>query len=198
MSTERLLQIASPPLSASSPAREACPDTQLGEQLWKVLSRRNGFYALESALHVYPAADSRHPPLAWLNAYEDLTAGLHFFGEDIFGNQFVLRGDRVALFDAETGVIEEVARSLEEWAERLLSDDYWTGWSLAHQWQMQNGPLEPGHRLLPKLPFVLGGQFTAENLYSVAAAEGMNYRAGIALQIRGVPDGADITLKISP
>jgi hypothetical protein len=200
MSIERLLGIASVPLSTSLPAREACPDTPLGQQLWQLLSRRNGFYALESALHVYPAVSGEEGAQdilsTWLRSYEDLTAGLYCFGEDVFGNQFVLCNDSIALFDAETGATEEVAQSFEEWAACLLDNDYWTGWSLAHQWQTQNGALRLGDRLMPKLAFILGGQFAIENLSASNALDGMKSRACVALQIRDLPDGTDITLSV--
>lgn len=140
MSIERLLGIASLPLSTSLPARETCPDTPLGQQLWQLLSQRNGFYALESALHFYPAVGGEEGAQNILRilqeSYGDLATGLHCFGEDVFGNQFVLSDNSIALFDAETGATEEIAQSFEEWAACLLDNGYWTGWSLAHQWQM--------------------------------------------------------------
>lgn len=201
MSTERLLEIASPALSTSLPAREIYPDTPLGQQVWELLSRRNGFYALESALHVYPAVSGEKGTLHILRtlqeSYRELITGLHCFAEDAFGNQFVLEGDTVAFFDAETGTTEKMAHSLEEWAACLLNDNYWTGWSLAHQWQTQHGPLKPGERLMPKIAFTFGGQFTVENLYASNALDGIRFRAYVALQIRDVPDGADITLSVS-
>ena len=125
-----------------------------------------------------------------------MATGLHFFGEDVFGNQFVLCDDSIALFDAETGATEEIARSLEEWAACLLDDGSWTGWSLAHQWQTLNGSLKVGLRLMPKLAFIFGGEFTVENLYASNALDGMKFRAHVALQIRDVPDGTDVTLSV--
>jgi hypothetical protein len=200
MSIDRLLGMASPPLSTSLPARETCPDTPLGQQLWQLLSRRNGFYALNSALHVYPAVSgeegAQHILRTLQGAYGDLAAGLHCFGEDVFGNQFVLCDDSIGLFDVETGETEEITRSLEEWAACLLNDDYWSGWSLAHQWQTQHGSLKPGVRLIPKRAFILGGQFTVENLYVLNALDGIKYRACIALQIRDLPDGTVVKLSV--
>jgi hypothetical protein len=57
-----------------------------------------------------------------------MTAGLFFFAEDVFGGQFAVTDDRVVTFDPETGVIVEIASSLEGWANVLLADpEFYTG-----------------------------------------------------------------------
>jgi hypothetical protein len=96
----------------------------------------------------------------WRSAYGDLTNGLLFFAEDIFGDQFCLTGaaSGVFRFDAERGETESIADSLEGWADRILSDyRVETGWPLASEWQAKHGSLELGMRLQPKIPFVYGG-----------------------------------------
>jgi hypothetical protein len=50
-------------------------------------------------------------------------------------------------------------------------------------------------RLLPKTPFVCGGKYQLDNLYSVEEVKGMQFRASIANQIRDLPDGSDVVLK---
>ncbi|MBH3414533.1 SMI1/KNR4 family protein [Pseudomonas putida] len=120
-----------------------------------------------------------------------------FFAEDVFGGQFCIKDSKVYTFDPETGSLEYLADDIESWVQMLLSDyEVLTGYPLAHQWQKQNGQLPAGKRLLPKVPFVLGGEFVLDNLYLADAVEGMKFRADIAIQIKELPDGAQIRLNI--
>ncbi|HKJ51573.1 MAG TPA: SMI1/KNR4 family protein, partial [Gammaproteobacteria bacterium] len=67
---------------------------------------------------------------------------------------------------------------------------------LAHQWQVIHGQLPARKRLVPKIPFVAGGEFSIENLFLIDAVEGMKYRADIAIQIKDLPDGTQVKLNI--
>lgn len=177
----------------------------LAEQLLDMLRRRNGFYALESALHVFSTHSSENgigicewnESGLWRSDYKGLADGCLFFAEDVFGGQFCIKDSKIYSFDPETGSLEYLAHDIEGWARILLSDyEILTGYPLAHQWQKQNGQLPAGKRLLPKMPFVLGGGFVLENLYLADAVEGMRFRANIASQIKELPDGAQIKLNI--
>lgn len=174
-------------------------------ELAELLRRKNGFYAFESALHVFPShstdavtgLDVWNAPDCWRDAYDDLCEGCFFFAEDVFGGQFCIRDDRICSFDPETGDVEPMADGLEGWAARVLEDyPVLTGYPLAHQWQVAHGPLEMGKRLVPKLPFVGGGDFTLENLYVLDAREAMRQRGELAVQIRDLPDGATIRFEV--
>lgn len=196
---EKLVSIGSGSLAAG-------PLAGVPEQLLPLLELSNGFYAFESALHVLPAGapDGELPGLGewnsatlWRDAYQELAEGMFFFAEDIFGGQFALRGNEVVSFEPETGEVEVLAGDIEQWAAAVLADyELLTGSGLAHEWQRGHGALAPGTRLLPKRPFVLGGEFTVDNLYQLPAVEGMRLRGQLALQIRDLPDGATIQFKI--
>lgn len=199
-----LLSVASPPLCTTSPSMPVV-ETGVGallDELQKLLSLRNGFYALGGALHVLPAAstgltlDFWNARETWRFAYEGLADGYFFFAQDVFGNPFALHETGVLLFDAETGATELVAPTVAEWAENVRNDDYWSGCSLAHAWQSQHGSLAQEHRLLPTQPFVLNGAFEVSNLKAVSALEGMRFRGHLATQLRDLPDGAAIQLSI--
>lgn len=170
-----------------------------------VLELRNGFYAFESALHVFTSsAHEQEIDLAawnsdglWREAYADLAANCLFFAEDIFGGQFCVKDGKVQVFDSETGSTEHFADTIDGWARKILDDyEVATGWPIANAWQRQNGALSAGKRLMPKIPFVLGGEYTIENLVQLDAVQAMRFRADLALQIRDLPDGAQIKLKI--
>ncbi|MCT8342872.1 MULTISPECIES: hypothetical protein [Photorhabdus] len=72
-----------------------------------------------------------------------------------------------------------------------------TGYYLAHSWQKINGPIQSGYRLIPKVPFVAGGEYKLENLYLARSFEAMRIRANFALQIRNISDGESIKIGIT-
>jgi hypothetical protein len=201
---EKLLGLASPPLAATPSDGIRGMSGRLGSDLYDLLRRANGFYAFESALHVFPSRTSDrmsielwNDPDLWRQEYADLAEGLVFFAEDVFGGQFVLSDAGVGAFDPETGDITPIGSDLVTWATALLGDhEVLTGYPLGHEWQRRNGPLPEGQRLLPKIPFVTGGAFEIDNLYAADAVEGMKARGNLAMQMRDLPDGAKITYRI--
>lgn len=207
-SLNSLLSNASPPLSkhpAQLPLSLRGLAGSLADELLMMLGQRNGFYALESALHVFPTHSTQeefgltdwNEDALWRTAYRGLADDCLFFAEDIFGGQFCIKANRIYTFDPETGELSYLADSIEGWAAAVMNDhEILTGYPLAHQWQEHNGPVPARKRLLPKVPFVLGGEFKIENLYLVDAIEGMKFRADVAYQIKNLPDGAEIKLNI--
>lgn len=208
-SLEKLLLNASGSLSEDKPEIQAqlieCAGT-LAEQFCGMLRQRNGFYAMESALHVFPTHSSPHQlgisdwnaNALWRSRYKGLAEGYLFFAEDVFGGQFCIKGSEIYTFDPELGGLEHLAENIEQWAQTLLRDyEVLTGYPLAHQWQKQNGRLPVGKRLVPKVPFVLGGEFTLDNLRLIDAVEGMRLRADLAVQIKDLPDGAQIRFGVA-
>lgn len=199
---ERLLSIAGPPLG---PAVSDIAGVA-NEELVELLRRSNGFFAFESALHVLPSEPAAagqmtvqlwNDPDLWCGGYGDMSEGLFFFAEDVFGGQFAFREGRVVSFDPETGHVEDLASNLESWAELLLADyEMLTGYPVAHRWQERQSVLPAGKRLLPKRPFVLGGGFEIENLYALDAVNGMGLRAELAVQIKNLPQGASVRFNI--
>jgi hypothetical protein len=207
-SIEKLLSFSSEPLSGQ-PVTINLPDFggygQLGEQLLSLLRNKNGFYAFESALHVLPAAVyekemtlSRWNAFGlWRHEYGNPADNMLIFAEDAFGDQFCLSEGKICSFDAETGEVKTLASSFEERARRILREhNVLTGYPLMHQWQTEQGALPIGTRLMPKIPFVLGGQFALDNLYTIAAVSGMRTRGNLAKQIKDLPDGAQVEFRI--
>jgi len=90
-----------------------------------------------------------------------------------------------------------MAESLESWAAEILGDyKFRTGYPLAHDWQLRNGVIADGTRLVPKRPFVLGGDFSVDNLYVLDSVRGMRLRADLAAQLRDLPDGATVNYRV--
>lgn len=203
----KLLEIGSAALAVGKPdlswaTTGAVSGALLGE-LAQVLGVKNGFVAFESALLVLPSrrADGVpglaewNDPKGWLRHYDRLKSAAVFFAQDAFAGQFGITEANVIRLNPETGETTPVADSLEDWAGRIL-DEYnmETGWSVAREWQRAHGPLVPGHRLLPKRPFVLGGDFVPENLVAMSATDAMEKYGSLYRQVRDIPDGRTATI----
>ena len=204
MSLSKLLEIASGPISpheASSPAMHHTLGTS-GQQLLDLLKTRNGFFAFETALVVLPthgdmiALDIWNQSDSWRHYYQDcLPPSSICFAYDIFGCQFCIGRLGVVSFNPETGETEPYAPTLDGWASNLLEnyrED--TGWPLAHDWQIQNRQILPTERLLPKKPFVLGGDFEVHNLVVVRSDIAMQKYAHLYRTVRDATDGSVIEL----
>jgi hypothetical protein len=202
-SLEELLKISSTAICHDAPSLSSEPHFNAAEcrPLLEWLKHKNGFFAFEGALHVFPAGcqnnvmdlERWNQKESWKAGYGEVANNYLFFAEDVFGGQFGLRAGRIYRFDPETGDAEEMAADLEGWSTRLLDNyEYETGYPVAHEWQVVNGPLAPGNRLMPRKPFVVGGGFNLENFYAIEAVHGMKLRAILARQIQGLPDGTSI------
>jgi hypothetical protein len=205
---EKLLTISSDPLASTTPTNfELMTNYSLGPELLRMLERKNGFYAFESAPHVFPATSETlngaslaewNSDTLWRNDYGDLTSGLLFFAEDVFQDQFCLSSSGVLRFKAATGGTNLMTDSIENWAKIILRDyDRETGWRFASGWQAENGSLPPGKRLMPKIPFFLGGSYSMENLWAGDALEGMRLKADLATQTRSLPDGTEVRIVLA-
>jgi hypothetical protein len=204
---KKLLSISSEPLSGKP---EHMPEFlkayALGPELFSMLQGKNGFYAFESALHIFPIRcdstdetdlETWNSDTLWRNSYRDLAQGLLFFAEDIFQDQFCLSMQSIVRFKAETGESVFMADSLENWADLILSNyRLETGWPFIHEWQSQHGPLPRGKRLMAKRPFFLGGEYSPANFWAGDSLEGMRFKADLAMQTRNLPDGSKIRLHI--
>ena len=178
----------------------------LADELLGMLRIKNGFYAFESALHVFPTHQTPDEPSLrqwnaaslWRAAYPAMPDDCVFFAEDIFGGQFCTWDGEFHSFEPETGELQYIANDIENWAKAILSDyPFLTGFEFAHRWQESNGSIPPGKRLLPKMPFVMGGEYSIENLYVADSIEGMRFRGNIASQIQDSPDGTPIKFEIT-
>lgn len=204
---QKLLSIASPALIDAPPMLGAKLTKLLGKRLDELLAllrERNGFYAFESALHVFPATtkaglmdlEQWNSDELWRSTYGAMVDRCVFFAEDVFGCPFAIRDDKVLSMDPENGELEEIGDDLESFASHILADfEVATGQPLAHEWQTMRGPLAPGRRLFPGIPFVLDGPYEVENLRDVDAAQAMRFRGKLAVQLKNVPPGAKVEFK---
>ena len=207
-STNKLIDLGSAPLvpgPALLPMRPHDVDGGLVGEWLNMLDCANGFYCFESALHIFPSRTiganlgltEWNEAKTWRHEYQRLDRGGIFVAEDVFGDQFCLLKDAIYTFDAETAQLTEIARSVGEWAEKMVTDfESFTGFPVGHRWQSTHGALAASHRLVPKTPFVLGGSYEIENLYACESVAGMRVRGNLAMQIADVPDGTPIDYRV--
>ncbi len=201
---KKLLEISSDSISTKEPVIKieiVGTSKELFQQLINILKKKNGFLVFESALRFFPADPTLakreitrwNNPDVWIGFFDGMAAGAIFFAEDVFGSQFCIVGDEIRSFDPETGEMEFISYSFEDWAKEILEDyEALTGYPIAHEWQETYGVLDYDKVLAPKYPFVLGGEFELNNMSSMDAVKAMLFRADLAKQIRDLPDGAEI------
>jgi hypothetical protein len=166
----------------------------------------NGGYFWSGALLVRPLEPAPQAPSTveawnarelWTGRYGDLCVDTVFFAEDALGVQFGSRRGKVVTFDPEIGEVSDISDSAEGWCWALRRDpEYLTAFPLLVAWEREDGTLEPGSRLVPKQPFLLGGDFVADNVVAKPDVDGMLIRAGIWDATKDIPDGQRVTIQI--
>lgn len=49
---------------------------------------------------------------------------------------------------------------------------------------------------MPKTPFILGGEYSLDNLYVGNPLEGLSFKAEMAMQTRNLPEGTKVRLRV--
>lgn len=197
---EKLFEISSP----STGEGQTTVGEWLPPELRRLLDHKNGFFAFEAALEVFPLTESSksysirewNKDSLWRCYYGNLMPHGNCFAQNIFGDQFIY-SDAIYQFNPETAELSFIARSIEMWAKIILDDyNFFLGYGIAHDWQKLHGAIPFYHRLVPKIPFVLGGEYDVDNLDAFGSSEGMIARADLAVQLKNIPDGSKVTFSI--
>lgn len=169
------------------------------------LKRYNGGYFYNNALILFGFSKEEnqlnisHMNTLFKNYYQNLIDGLYFFGQDIFGNAFGFRNEKIVFFNIESGQKEILAENFEKWLDILYNDlDYYTGKSLACELNDKTREeLTKEKRLCPKYPFILGGEYSLDNLALMGYIDNINYNSNIAKQVYNLPEGSKIKIIIN-
>jgi hypothetical protein len=172
---------------------------ELPPELVRILSDTNGFILHDGALHVRGASITPEwhslrvalrEPSAFHTIYENVHATDIPFAQDQVGDQFLLRDGRVLRLSSETGDIEPLADSLDEFFSRVAADiEGFLNAGLGHT-------MQPGQLLLAFPPFVFQESGAGASLKAVRAGEVILFHADLARQIRDIPDGGQIKIKV--
>jgi len=171
----------------------------LPPSLVRILSDTNGFILHDGALHVRGACltpewhslrAALRGPTAFHTLYESVHATDIPFAQDQVGDQFLLRDGRVCRLSGETGDIEALADSLDDFFKRAGEDiEGFLNVGMGHI-------MQPGQLLLAYPPFVFRESSGSASLKPVRAGEVILFHADLARQIRDVPDGGEVEFKI--
>lgn len=203
---QKLVSLGSQPLLNEVQPASSHASLQWLEMVLPLLVLKNGFYAFESAVHVFPLGkkggvmdiEQWNSENLWRHEYRGLADNLLFFAEDAFGYQFCAGKSGISMFNPEDASIRHIAGDIDGWAREVL-DDYeeLSAYPFARDWQRINGPLQEGRRLIFKIPLVLGGKTEMANVGDIDAVEAMRFRGDLWNQIKDVPPGASIELEIT-
>lgn len=115
---------------------------------------------------------------------------------DVFGDFFVLSEDKVYFVRTETSYIEETWDSYNSWLDAVVSNpDEVVGLEFMLAWVEENGALPDGHRLTPKIPFILGGSYEFNNIVASPISKIIDFRITLATQLADVPEGGRVAIE---
>lgn len=162
-----------------------------------VFDGSDGFLAFDGALLLPPPSEQirlrTDPAVRFLLAK---SGGGELFALDLFGGVFAVLESGVVRVDPETGDVSAHSNSVDEWASVLIEHpNFELGFSLAQEWKLQGRPpVGPSIRLMPKQPFVLGGDYVVENLVSVELSDAFRYYALLAKEIQDAGEGQSVVV----
>jgi hypothetical protein len=179
---------------------------RLPTDLQQLLAQRNGFVAFRGGLHVRGACvEPRwHSLRAAMEGPESFAARFRTvkkddvpFAQDVFGDQFVLRGEKVYKLDSYADQLEEVANGVVDFFGKVQQDPI-ALLELDHltQFEGTGETLRPGELLMEWPPFVVSESRKGVSLRRIPAVERLEFLADIAKQLRGVADGTKVEFKI--
>jgi hypothetical protein len=125
---------------------------------------------------------------------------LEVVGENDFGNLIVKDVNakywRICPEDVYCKVVANNREELDNLSrdQEFLADWYMT--ALVEQAKEHVGPLTDGRKYCLVIPGVLGGAYDVSNIKSVPLVELIRLSGDIGRQIRDLPDGAEIQLKV--
>jgi hypothetical protein len=118
------------------------------------------------------------------------------FAEEACGDQFLLRDGRVFRLAAETGETGVVAESLSAFLAAVRDDGVRTlGLEPLLAFLKEGQRLEPGQLLSVYPPFCTVEAKDGVSLKAIPSEERIAFLAGLAQQLKNVPDGAQVELK---
>ena len=178
---------------------------RLPSRLADILEELNGFVGFRGGFHL--RGSCREPrwhsieevwfgSLSLSAAYPEVLPTDIPFAQDCMADQWLLREGEVWRLAAEYGGLEPLDVDLDGFIRRSQADpEKWLGLQPLHAFLAKGGSLAPGFVLQAVPPFVLAGSQTA-SLRPIPVEEALRYLPDLARQLRGVPDGARVKLRV--
>ena len=167
--------------------------------LLDILSSVNGFILHYGVIHFRGACHSPEwhslrqawrGQSAFSELYEEVEVIDVPFAEDQFGDQFLMRNGAILHLSAETGDVKHFCTNLDAFFAGIHADvENFLNASLNHR-------LEPSQLLLAYPPFCMKESGRGASLKACPTAEVIAFHASLARQIRDVPDGGQIEIRL--
>jgi hypothetical protein len=179
----------------------------LPQVLRNLLAQINGFIQFGGALHirgasVEPAWHSLRN--AWLGElalsklYPEVSGDDIPFGQDAFGDQFLLRNSVVHRLNGETGDLDSLDESLNAFLHAAQRDPIgYLNLGPLIQFFNEGGTVEPGQLLSVYPPFCTKEAAQGVSLRAVPAAERIAFLADLAAQLAELPEGSEVRFEVS-
>jgi len=178
---------------------------QLPADISAFLRHQNGFITTHGGLHLRGAciAPAWHSlRAAWEGNYAlhhlhpDVLESDVPLAEDCFGDQYLLREGLMIRLVGETGEIESMKCNWQEFLANVDVDPVgYLNLGFLERFREQSGPLAPGYLINVYPPFV-AVECRDPSLRAIPAMELRSFHADFAKQIRNIPDGSKIKIKI--
>jgi hypothetical protein len=180
---------------------------ELPRELAALLLEENGFVAVRGGFHVRgaclePAWHSLRR--AWLgpesiaSLYPAVAPSDIPFAQDVVGDQFLLRNGLVCRLSAESGDVEPLDIALGEFLARAAKDPLeFLSLGPLVAFEDTGGRLSPGQLVNVYPPFIVDAA-TPRSYRAVPADQQVRAMARLAQEIRDLPDGARVQIKIVP
>lgn len=175
-------------------------------ELGDILIQINGFIAYGGGLHVRGLCDEpfwhsldryRAGEMALRALFPNVQHDDIPFAQDYLGNQFLLRDQAVWRLRADTGEASLIETDLPSFFGRAREDAVgYLSLELLARHHAENGPLEPGELVHAMPPPVLKPDDSEISLRAVPVANAVSFLAAFSKQIRDIPDGTQVNLKL--
>ncbi|MBO6102756.1 MAG: hypothetical protein J6P03_05830 [Opitutales bacterium] len=146
---------------------------------------------------IFHSIDDWNNPKLWKNKFpsEDIK-DIYFFADNILSYQYGVLNEDIVMLNPEDSSIEKVASSIDEWFSIITSDSVtYLYCDILEEWENKNGRVLLGERLIPSLPFILGGDYSLDNFVKCTEVEAMDYYSQFAKKLHNLQDGSRVSLK---
>ncbi|QLB12915.1 hypothetical protein EV697_102415 [Bisgaardia hudsonensis] len=172
----------------------------IAKELNSILSIKNGFELFEGCMRFLPwDLNTSRNILSWNNYISSLFhTDLFFFSDNVLGEGFCFKGYEIGRFDFETCEFEFIASNMENFIKSLFSDfNYFSAYSIGITWQRYYRKIGFDEVLMPKIPFVLGGDYDVNNLYLSTINKGLRIKNELYNKVKNINDGERVVFSDS-
>jgi hypothetical protein len=183
-----------------SPARQESLRS-LPRELALLYSKANGFIALNGGFHLRGLCSdpSWHSlEFAWIgessfaSQYPEVLPDDIPFAQDCFGDQFIYRSGNIFKLTGETGEVDLLCKSLDKFIKGITADPH-TFLNLPESF-LARYVINPGQLIHVYPPLCTRAE--KRSFRVISATELISAHADFARQIRDVPDGGEINIKV--